>query len=180
MLKSAFSILVVLLLIANIVHLGAQNYLSTASKSSQITALNRLRHPRLNHASVLSKYPSLKGHKGLQLLTVRQSHRLYVISNHRVLYIAHAAINLQPTTTTINAARGEHTFHVQNGNQSIADNWTNFGKLGYIETPVSINNHRVHDNWIKHHEYLPNTIEVSKPDAKWLQQLPKGTKLTVK
>lgn len=180
MIYTAFAILAILLIIVNIYSLSSNHYLSDASISSQQVAVNRLKRPHLKRASEVGKYPQLKKQKRLQLLAVRQSNRLYVISNHKVIYVVNAGINLQPTTTAINAARGEQASHVNNSNQSIANSWLSFGQLGYIESPVSINGKRVHGNWIKNKYHLPNTIEVSRPDAKWLQQVPKDTKLIIR
>lgn len=179
MIYTALGILVVLLISVNLTTLISNDYITETTKSSQRIALNRLRRPHLNRSSEFGKYPELKK-KRITLLATRKSNRLYVINNQRVLYIVNAEINIKPTRTEINAARGEHTVHVNDNNQSMGDNWLNFGKLGYIESPFSVNNHRVHGNWIKDSYHLPNTIEVSKPDAKWLQQLPKGTKLVVR
>ena len=179
MIYTALGILVVLLISVNLATLISNDYINETTKSSQRIALNRLRRPHLNRSSELGKYPDLKK-KRITLLAIRKSNRLYVINNHRVLYIVNAEINLKPSCTVINAARGEHTVHVKDNTQSMGVNWLNFGKLGYIESPVSVNTHRVHGNWIRNSHHLPNTIEVSKTDAKWLQQLPKGTKLIVR
>ena len=62
----------------------------------------------------------------------------------------------------------------------MAESWINFGKLGYIEAPTMINGKHSKANWFKNHEHLADTIEVSKKDAQWLQQIPNGTTLTVK
>ena len=180
MIYTAISLLITLLIIINIVNFGSDNYINEATKSSQRIALNHLKRPHLNHSSELGKYPKLKGQKNIELLALKRTNRLYVINNHRVIYIVNAEINLNPTSTRINAARGERAFHVKNSKQSITVNWLSFAKLGYIESIVSVNNHQVRGNWINDKYHLPNTIEVSKPDAKWLQQLPKGTELIVK
>lgn len=180
MIYTAFAILAILLTIVNIYSLSSSHYLSDATISSQQVAENRLKRPQLKRASEVGKYPKLKKQKKIRLLAVRKSSHLYVISNHKVIYVVNAGINLQPTTTSINAARGERAFHVRNNSQSIANSWLSFGQLGYIESPVSINGKWVHGNWIKNGYHLPNTIEVSRPDAKWLQQVPKDTKLIIR
>lgn len=181
MMETAFIILGVLLVVVNsVAFLNSNNYITAATKSSQQIALNRLRHANLNHSSEFGKYPQLKRYQKVKLLAVSSSNRLYVISNHRVLYIINATINTKPTTTTINAARGERAFHVNKKAQIITENWLNFDRLGYIEALFSVDNKRVHGNWLANRQRLTDTIEVSRPDAKWLQQLPKGTKLIVK
>lgn len=180
MIYTSIGILTILLIIINIVNMGSGNYIDEATKGSQRIALNRLKKPHNNRSSELGSYPKLKKQKGVELLALKKNNRLYVINNHRVIYIVNAKINLDPTSTRINAARGERAFHVKNAKQSIAVNWLSFAKLGYIESIVSVNNHQVRGNWINDKYHLPNTIEVSKPDAKWLQQLPKDTELVIR
>lgn len=180
MVYSALSLLIILLVATNIINLNSNKYINEATISSQRIALNRLKHPNLNRSSEIGKYPQLKKYKKIELLATKGTNRLYVISDHKVIYIVNAKVNIEPTVTTINAARGEYTFHVNGNNQGISNNWLNFGKLGYIESPYSINNHQVRGNWMKNQHSLPCTIEVSKPDAKWLRQVPKGTTIIVK
>lgn len=180
MIYSALSLLVILLVAINIINLNSSKYINEATISSQRVALNRLKHPNLTRSSEVGKYPQLKKQKKIKLLATKGTHRLYVISDHKVIYIVNAKVNIAPTVTTINAARGEYTFHVNGNNQGISNNWLNFRKLGYIESPYSINNHRVCGNWIKNKYSLPCTIEVSRPDAKWLRQVPKGTAIIVR
>lgn len=180
MIYSALSLLVILLVAVNVINLNSSKYINEATISSQRIALNRLKHPNLNHSSEIGKYPQLRKQKKIKLLATRGTNRLYVISEHKVIYIVNAKVNIKPTITTLNAARGEYTFHVNGNSQGISNNWLNFGKLGYIESPYTINNHRVRDNWIKSKHSLPCTIEVSKPDAKWLRQVPKGTAIIVR
>ena len=180
MIYSALSLLVILLVAINIINLNSSKYINEATISSQRVALNRLKHPNLTRSSEVGKYPQLKKQKKIKLLATKGTHRLYVISDHKVIYIVNAKVNIATPVTTIKAARGEYTFHVNGNNQGISNNWLNFRKLGYIESPYSINNHRVRGNWIKNKYSLPCTIEVSRPDAKWLRQVPKGTAIIVR
>ena len=180
MIYSALSLLVILLVAINIINLNSSKYINEATISSQRVALNHLKHSNLNRSSEVGKYPQLKKQKKIKLLAIKENNRMYVISDHKVIYIVNAKVNIAPTVTTINAARGEYTFHVNGNNQGVSNNWLNFGKLGYIESPYSINNHRVRSNWIKNKHSLPYTIEVSRPDAKWLRQVPKGTAIIVR
>lgn len=180
MILSALAMLLVLIVAINVFHYSSNNYISEADRYSQQMALNRLRHPHLSRSSEFGKYPMLKNKQHLKLIAVRKSNRLYVTNSQKVIYVVNAQINHHPTVTTINAARGEQVNHVNSKTQSTSINWTNFGKLGYIESPTVINNHRIHGNWLQNSHHVANTIEVSKPDAKWLQQLPANTKLIIK
>lgn len=148
MIYRAFGVLVILLIIANIVSQCRYHYNSVGTYWSQTVAINRLRHPHLNRSSSIGKYPQLKKHKKIRLVAISRVNLLYVLDGRRVIYVAHAKVNHQPTTATVNAARGERTFHVNGRLQSNAINWTSFDRLGYIESPVSLNNQRVHGNWI--------------------------------
>lgn len=179
MISTAISLLVVLLVCDNLIHLRSRSYLANKTYDSQTVALNKLRHPNINRSSERGKYPSLK-EKGINLVAVRKNNLLYVTRHQRVIYIAYALINSKPQQLTVNSARGEHNVHINSHSQSSAINWISVGRLGYIESPMIVGNHKVHHNWLKNKYQISNTIEVSRKDAKWLQQLPKGTTVTIK
>lgn len=179
MLYCAFLILAIIAIVINVVSLSSSGYVEGVTKSSQRLALNRLKIPRLKHSSEIGGYPRLRKHEDVKLIAVKKDNRLYVVKNHQVIYIINAKINHSSTTTRLNAARGEVAFHVEGKTQSIAEKWISFDKLGYIETPVSIDGQKVKGNWLKDKSHVPNAIEVSRPDAKWLQQLPKGTEIVI-
>lgn len=180
MLESALGLLAGCLVVLNLVSLNPHHYLATATVSSQRLALNRLKPPHLNQASEHGKYPRLSSHDKVKLIALRKQNRLYVIRNHQVIYLMNAQINFKPTTTVINAAHGTAAIHVNYQHQQMGTNWTSFGQIGYLEAPFSIQGHRVHGNWLRLKATIPNTIEVSRPDAHWLQQIPQGTALTIK
>lgn len=179
MIYTAVSLLLTLLIFDNLFHLKSQSYMPQVTYSSQTIALNRLRHPNINRSSEIGKYPSVKNKK-VQLVAIKNRNLMYVIASHKVIYIAHALISYQPNILTINSARGEQSIHIDGNSQSHAIHWLSIGRLGYIESPISVHNHKIRRNWIKEKFRIANTIEVSKKDAKWLQQLPKGTTVTIK
>lgn len=177
MIYLAFAITMILVVVTNI-YSYCSNHIAGTDYISQRIALNRLKHPRLNGSSEWGSYPKL--HKNVQLIAIRKANKLYVIQNKKIIYVINAKINLHPSKFQINGARGEHDLHVQNGERSIANSWLNFGKLGYIESPMTIDGQKVHGNWLNNSKSLNNTIEISRPDAHWLQGVPKGTTLIIK
>ena len=179
MMRLAFLMLAILVVVINIYSLRSSNHITGVTFRSQQAALNRLKRPKLNRPSESGKYPKINRNT-YRLIAIKKTNRLYVVSHHKTIYIINAKVNLEPTVKKINRARGERTFHVSGNNQIMAESWINFGKLGYIEAPTMINGKHSKANWFKNHEHLADTIEVSKKDAQWLQQIPNGTTLTVK
>ncbi|WP_242364300.1 hypothetical protein [Limosilactobacillus antri] len=181
MFKIGFSLLALLLIIINGHSWIAHKRTLPGTDSSFQVAVNRLRHPQLNHPSELARYPRLKGQPALYLVAIRKERRLYVISGHQVLYIVNARINLSPATLHINHSRGNQIFNQNNNVQQVGTNWLSLSQADtFIEAPVEVNNHRVHGNWLQARYHCANTIDVSKPDAYWLQDLPAGTRLVIK
>lgn len=180
MMRCAFLALAVVIIGINAFGFYSHNFIVQATFVSQRMALNRLRRPNLRHSSEWGKYPLINPKQNYQLVAVRHTNRLYVICHHKAIYVANAKVNLPPTTTHVNRARGERTFHVHHNNQIIAENWVSFDKLGYLEAPMMVNGKHSRANWFKNRAHFPNTIEVSSQDAHWLQQIPKETTLTVK
>ncbi|WP_102279765.1 hypothetical protein [[Lactobacillus] timonensis] len=180
MIYTAIGLLLILVVCNNIIHSKKQLYISEGTYASQTMALNRLRSPNIRRPSERGKYPSLKHKKGIKVIAVPQNNLLYVLDHRRVLYIAHALINFTPRALAVNDARGEKSFHMNNGQGSSAVAWTSIGQDGYLESPLKVNQHTVRGNWVKKKYRILNTIELSKKDAAWLQKLPQGTGIVIK
>lgn len=174
-----FLILALFLLLINISSITSQNIISSTSYASQRIALNKLRKPNLKHPSEIGPYPNIDK-KNIKLVAIKRTNRLYVNSKRKTLYIINAKVNLNATKTSLNSARGTISLSINNNDKIESRNWISFGQNSYIESPYLINENRGKKNWFKNNKHLSNTIEVSEPDAKWLQDLPKGTSLTVK
>ncbi|MCH3910543.1 MAG: hypothetical protein LKE20_00165 [Limosilactobacillus oris] len=181
MFKVGFGVLALLLVIINFIAWLSHNQALGATYSSQCLAVNRLRSPRVGRPSEHGHYPRLARHQRVKLMVVKKKKRLYVLSNHHVLYIINAKTNLAPTTTQINGARGTSIFTQNNNVQQVGANWLSLSQAdAFIEAPTYINNHRVRGNWLYSRYHCTNTIDVSKPDARWLQSLPNNTRLVIK
>lgn len=178
----ALATLAVILIVANVVTWAHPRYrLPRVSYASQLKADNRLRHPNLNHASSVGKYPRLTNRGHLTLVALPAQHRLYLTTNSKVLYACHATVSRRlPQRTVISGSYGQQNVHVNHGQESTAVNWTSIGSHYYLESPQTIAGRTVHGNWIRNNVHLENAILVSKADAHWLQQLPTGTTVIVK
>lgn len=118
------------------------------------------------------------------MVAVKQAKRILVINSNKrqVIYIIHAQINLpaQKNSFRLLHARGQQIYHINGSQQAIAKNWLGINDGNYIETPVTdMSNHQVSRN-LRKAPKIENTIQVSTPDAKWLQTLPENTPLIVK
>lgn len=181
MFKVGFGVFALLLVIINFIAWLSHNQALGATYSSQCLAVNRLRSPRVGRPSEHGHYPQLARHQRVKLVVMKKEKRLYVLSNHHVLYIINAKTNLAPTTTQINGARGTIIFTQNNGIRQVGANLLSLNHADtFIEAPAYINNHRVHGNWLRSRYQCTNTVDVSKPDAHWLQSLPNNTRLVIK
>lgn len=179
LLKVSFTMLTIFILIINGLVLMRTQQLTFATHSSVIIQTNRLKHPNINHPSAALP-PHRLPSKSVQLIAMKNQHKLYVVSHHRVIYIAHAYINHQPGKLTIHRARGQQLDYQHPNLTATANHWISLGNDNFISTPATINKRPVTKNWLKMNHHLPQTIEVSKPDALLLQQLPQGTTLEIR
>lgn len=177
----AFPTLAIVLIIINVaawIHPHTQ--LNGISYASQIKAESRLRRPNVNHASYIGGYPRLTIRGHLTVVALPKEHLLYLTNKSKVLYAFHATIDVPSSREVINGSYGQQNVHVIHGQENVAINWTSFGSHYYIEAPESISGQKVHGNWVKQNTKLPNTILVSKSDARFLQHLPSGSSVVVK
>lgn len=177
------SLLFMFILIFNIYAYHSNNYLPQASRTSQIISYNRLRSPNIHRASEKWTYPSLKN-KQLMLIALKKPQQVLVINikEHRVIYVVHAKVNLpaQSQPARILHARGQQIYHINGSQQATAKCWLGINNGGYIETPVTgMDGQHAPRNLYKAPS-IKNTIQVSEPDAKWLQSVPKNTPLLIK
>ena len=170
-------------LIFNLYTYNATRFIPQASKTSQILNQNRLRAPNIHRSSENWTYPKIDNDP-IELVAVKQAKRILVINSNKrqVIYIIHAQINLpaQKNSFRLLHARGQQIYHINGSQQAIAKNWLGINDGNYIETPVTdMSNHQVSRN-LRKAPKIENTIQVSTPDAKWLQTLPENTPLIVK
>ncbi|WP_373842524.1 hypothetical protein [Limosilactobacillus sp.] len=179
MLKIAGELLIAILVITNLEYwITRTPSVKGTDAASQLIAENRLRKPNIKHPSELGNYPSIK--KKVVLVMDSQANKLYVINGHRIVYIMHANCDLSAGHYHLQKSQGQSLYHVDNGKHSYSANWQLLSNKDIIESPQTINGQKVAHNWIKPANKLQNTIQLSQPDAKWLQQLPKGIELNVK
>ncbi|MCQ2569789.1 MAG: hypothetical protein MJ139_02635 [Limosilactobacillus sp.] len=179
LLKVSFTMLTIFILIINGLALMRTQKLTFATNSSVIIQTNRLKHPNINHPSATLP-PHRLPSKSVQLIAMKHQHKLYVVSHHRVIYITHAYINHQAGRLTIHHPRGQQLAYHRSSLTASANNWISLGGDNFISAPAMINGHPSAKNWLKMKQHLPHTIEVSKPDALLLQQLPQGTTIRIK
>lgn len=159
------------------------DFATQATKMSQICSQNRLRTPNVHRASERWTYPPLK-HATVKLVASKRQQKVLVINreNSRVIYIIHAQINApaQKGSLQVLQARGQQIYHVNGSRQATASNWLGISQGYYIETPVTNLDHEKVPRDLHHAPKINNTIQVSAPDAKWLQQLPANTPIQIK
>lgn len=180
--RLAFPGLLIILVVINLfAWLHTSQHVTGVSYASQVVTENRLRHANIKHSSVIGgehKHLTSKDH--VKLIAVKKRNLVYVVTKRHVVYALHAKVNLKNGHAgVINDARGQQNTHVVNGKQITASTWTSFGSAGYIESPETVNGQKVRGNWLKQRTKLTNTILVSRPDAHWLQKMPKGTAIVV-
>lgn len=162
---------IVVIMIINSINLFTGVFITEATRRSQIIATNRLKKPHWNRPSEFQRYPNLN--KPITLVATRKTNRLYIIHQQQVIYIANATIKCHPSMTTASQLRGEQAIHIIHHKKVPATTWTNFHQRIYLETPTK-------KSWWKPKQQPVNTIWLSKPDALWLQHLPRGAKLIIK
>lgn len=171
----------ILILIINLqAYLNDGRFIPQANRTSQVTNTNQLRAPRLNHSSEFKKYPDLKKQSNLTLVANAKMHKVFVINNHRVIYILHAQVHATGQQFSSQGKTGQQVAYID-GNQTLtAENWTEFGHHFYFASPTELNQQTVKEKWLKSNFNLPGCILLSKPDALWIQSLPKGTKIIIR
>lgn len=183
MLIISIGLFFIFIFIFNIYTYCTGSFISQASKASQILSYNRLRSPNIHHASEKWTYPQIEK-KQLELIALKRPQKILVVdtSNHRVIYAINARINLptQQHSLRVLHARGQQIYHINGSRQATAKYWLGINNGYYIETPLTdMDNHRISRN-LQKVAPVENTIQVSKPDAKWLQGVPENTPLLIK
>lgn len=161
-------------------YLDSGKFIPEAGRVSQVRNVNLLRRPNRNQPSERKRYPRLADKKKLCVIAEPTLKRVYVLENHRVIYIMHAQVSLYPQRLTSQAKVGQQ-FYQKRGQQLISGfNWAEFGHHYYFESISSVNQQAVKKNWLKHPVTAPGTIQLSLPDAQWMQTLPKGTPIIIR
>ena len=175
------ALFVIFVLIFNVhTYVDSSRFIVSASRSSQILNINRLRHPNVNKRSEHRQYPNLRKQDRLRLIMVPGLKRLYVLNGHRVIYIMHARTNIRQQTLRTRGHHGQQIDHVNTGHTLTGRSWSALSHQCYIVAPAAVDQDKVAKNWLKTDFAFPNTIQLSRPDAQWLQSLPKGTKIIIR
>lgn len=171
----------VIVLFINIhAYLDSSHFITGASKTSQVLNVNRLRHPNINKPSEKKSYPSLSKRGHLRLIAVAGLKRIYVLDGHRVIYIMHARVSTNQHSLIFRGPHGQQIDHVEAEQTLAGCDWSALSRQCYIIAPAAIDQKQVKKNWLKTDFDFPNSIQLSRPDAKWLQGLPKNTKITIR
>ncbi|MEE6634640.1 hypothetical protein [Limosilactobacillus pontis] len=171
----------VIVLIFNIhAYVDSSRFISGASRPSQVLNVNRLRHPNINKPSEHRHYPDLSKQGQLRLIMVPGLNRLYVLSGQRVVYIMHARTNIQRRALTSQGHHGQQVAHVNSDHTLAGRNWSALSHQCYIIAPATVDQDHVAKDWLKTVFAFPNSIQLSQPDAQWLQSLPKNTKIIIR
>ncbi|QZN92852.1 hypothetical protein KZE55_08845 [Limosilactobacillus panis] len=173
-------LLLVILFINARCYLDSSHFIPEARRTSQVYNTNLLSRARLYKASEHRSYPNLRKQTDLRLIAEPGMQKVFVLSKHKVIYIMHAQINAQPGRFTSQGKYGQQLFHVQGQHTVTAKNWAEFGHHYYFESPVSKDQHPVSNKWLTKPAKVANTIQLSAPDAKWAQSLPKGTTIIIR
>lgn len=177
----AGTIFLVIILFINIrAYLDSGRFIPEASRVSQVHNTNLLRKAKLNKSSELKNYPNLKKQRNLHLIAEPGMQKVFVLSGHKVIYIMHAQIYVSPQTLTSQTKSGQQLFHIDGQTTITAQNWTEFGQHYYFESLSHTNQQAVKKKWLAKPVRIPNTIQLSTPDAKWVQTLPQGTTITIR
>lgn len=175
------ALLAAILLIINIyAYVDSSRFITDASRTSQILNTNRLRHPNINKPSEHKHYPALHNQDQLRLIMVPGMQRLYVLNGQRVIYIMHAKTTITHQTVTVQGHHGQQIDHIGAGRTLAGCDWSALSHQCYIIAPTMVDQERVGANWLKESFAFPNTIQLSRPDAQWLQELPKNTKIIIR
>jgi hypothetical protein len=183
-LKNIFQITVVLFVILALIvnlhaYLNTKGFIPEASRASQVINTNRLRDARRNKPSEYHGYPPLKRQK-LLLIADSKLNKVFVIHNHRVIYILHAQIHTPKKQLTSQGKTGEQLTYISHSKAYAAQTWSEFGHHFYFVSPISVNQKNISNDWLKTSFSFPGSILLSQPDAHWLQSLPKGTRIIIR
>ena len=175
------ALFVVIVLFINLhAYLDTSRFITGASRTSQALNTNRLRRPNLSKSSEHRRYPDLRKQSGLRLIAISGMKRVYVLSGQRVIYIMHARVAINHQSVVSRGQRGQQIDHVAAGHTLAGRNWSALSRQSYIVAPAASDQNQVKGNWLKTSFDFPNTIQLSRPDAQWLQTLPKGTKIVIR
>lgn len=161
-------------------YLDSSQFIPEASHRSQVRNVNLLRSANRNHPSEHHNYPNLHRVKKLHLVAEPALKRVYVLSGNRVIYIMHAQINLRPQQLSSQAKSGQQLYQKRGSTLVTGLNWTECGHHYYFESLVEVNQTAVKKNWLKKPVVIPGTIQLSQPDAHWIQSLPCNTPITIR
>ncbi|MGN1279248.1 MAG: hypothetical protein ACI4T4_01040 [Limosilactobacillus sp.] len=171
----------VIVLFINIhAYLDSSRFITGASRVSQVLNTNRLRRPNINKPSEHKRYPNLRQQARLRIIAVPGMKRIYVLNGHRVIYIMHARVMVNQRTLVLRGQHGQQIDHVEAGHTLAGTNWSAMSHQCYIISPATVDKTQVKKDWLKARFTFPNTIQLSRPDAQWLQNLPKNTKITIR
>lgn len=184
-LKNIFKITIILFAILALIvnlhaYLNTKKFIPEASRVSQVLNTNRLRSARLNKPSEYHGYPPLKRQKKLVVVADSKLNKVFVISNHRVIYILHAQVHTPKKRLTSQGKSGEQLTYVSHARAYAAQTWSEFGHHFYFVSPLSVNQKSISKNWLKTSFNFPGSILLSQPDAHWLQSLPKNTRIIIR
>lgn len=175
------SLFLVMVLVVNVhTYLDAGKFIPEATCHSQVRNVNLMRSVNCHHPSEHKNYPSLAHTKKLRLVAEPALKRVYVLTGSRVIYIMHAQINLYPQHLTSQAKSGQQLYQKRGTTLVTGFDWSEFGHHFYFESVAAVNQHRVGNNWLQDPVKVPGTIQLSKPDARWIQTLPKGIPIIIR
>lgn len=175
------TIFVAIILIINVhAYVDSSRFIVGASRTSQVLNTNRLRRPSINRSSEHKRYPDLRKQEQLHLVMVPGLNRLYVLSRQRVIYIMHARTTIPHQTVKTRGQGGQQIDHVSTSHTLAGHNWSALSHQCYIVAPATVDQNQVAKNWLKTSFPFPNAIQLSQPDAQWLQGLPQNTKITIR
>lgn len=172
---------IIILIVVNIhTYIDSSRFITGASRTSQVLSVNRLRRPSITKPSEHHHYPDLRKQEKLHLVAVPGMKRVYVLSADRVIYIMHARVNIAHRSALSQGDSGQQVNYVTADHNLSAHNWTALDHRCYIIAPNAIDQQRIKRDWLKIPFAFPNTIQLSRPDAQWMQTLPKDTKITIR
>lgn len=180
LLQISIGLLALILISINVVHdHQSRNFISNASKVSQIINTNRLRSARLNRPSEKWPYPKINHQSQLTLIGIKATNQLFVINRqtNRVIYIIHAKINVKPTNQPLKVlkARGQEIYHIHGAKQTTGQSWLRLSNQAYLEAPLRDSNNQPVSNDLLSTIPSSNLIYASSHDANWLQSIPTNT-----
>ena len=125
-------------------------------------------------------YPDLSKVKDLWVKVDLKGNRTYLYDGQKVIYTMHARVAINHQSVVSRGQREQQIDHVAAGHTLAGRNWSALSRQSYIVAPAASDQNQVKGIWLKSSFDFPNTIQLSRPDAQWLQTLPKGTKIVIR